>query len=136
MTVESSHPVRIAIAVVEQDGRFLIGRRPSDTVLAGLWEFPGGKINPGETPQAAAARECLEETGLAVDVIGQYEQVDYHYDHGQVNLHFFRCVPQDPRQAPDSRFRWVLAGELVNYEFPAANAGLLAQLASGSAIAQ
>jgi mutator protein MutT len=127
---------RIAIAVVEQDGRFLIGRRPAGTVLPGLWEFPGGKIQPDETPAAAAVRECLEETGLAVRVIGQYEQVDYEYEHANVQLHFFRCAPQDPRQSPDPRFRWVLAAELVRYEFPAANATLVAQLATGAASAR
>ena len=53
-------PVEIAIAVVEHEGRFLIGLRPPGAPLAGLWEFAGGKLEPGETPQMAAARECLE----------------------------------------------------------------------------
>ena len=52
----SAAEVRIAIAVIEQDGHFLIGKRPCGEPLAGLWEFPGGKIEPGETPQAAAAQ--------------------------------------------------------------------------------
>ncbi len=104
MKTESATPVLIAIAVVEQDGNFLIGRRPTGSVLAGLWEFPGGKIHSGETPAAAAARECLEETGLAVDVVYEYPRVDHRYEHGPVALHFFRCRSQDPSQAPDRAF--------------------------------
>ena len=58
----------IAIAIVEYDGLFLVGQRPPDVPLAGLWEFPGGKVQAGETPEAAAARECFEETGLTAQV--------------------------------------------------------------------
>src|SRR5437764_2006476 len=59
-------PTPIAVAVVEKDGHFLVGQRPEGVSLAGLWEFPGGKIEPGESPEAAAVRECLEETGVDV----------------------------------------------------------------------
>ena len=68
-------PTDIAIAVVEQHGQFLIGQRPADVALGGLWEFPGGKVEPGELPVNAAIRECLEETGLVVRIsklIGVY----------------------------------------------------------------
>ncbi len=128
MSIKTKSPVRIAVAVVERDGQFLIGRREAGTVLSGLWEFPGGKIEPGEAPAAAAARECREETGLAVNVIDEYEPVEHQYDHARVELHFFRCTPSDPQQTPNSRFRWVPAAALVEYEFPAANSALIAQL--------
>lgn len=58
-------PTPIAIAVVQHADQFLIGQRPAGLVLSGYWEFPGGKIQLGETPEAAAVRECLEETGLS-----------------------------------------------------------------------
>jgi len=120
--------VRIAIAVVEHQGRFLVGHRPSGGPLAGLWEFPGGKIEPGETPQAAAARECLEETGLAVEVGQAYEEVLHRYEHAAVRLIFFACRPIDePKNLPE-RFRWVAARELADYAFPAANARLIERL--------
>jgi mutator protein MutT len=61
----SESRVEIAVAVVEHQGRFLIGKRPDDAALGGYWEFPGGKVEQGESPADAAIRECLEETGVA-----------------------------------------------------------------------
>lgn len=123
----------IAIAVVEQDGRFLIGQRPAGVALAGLWEFPGGKIEPGETPEIAAVRECLEETGLAVEVVGTYPLHDHHYDHGAVRLQFFRCRPFDRLSEPNPPFRWVEREDLTAYEFPRGNDQLLTLLAGQTA---
>ena len=60
------NPVRVAIAIVEQNGQFLVGVRPESVPLAGLAEFPGGKVHDDETAAAAAVRECREETGLQV----------------------------------------------------------------------
>ena len=62
------HPVRVAIAIVEQNGQFLVGVRPESVPLAGFAEFPGGKVHDDETAAAAAVRECHEETGLQVVV--------------------------------------------------------------------
>jgi 8-oxo-dGTP diphosphatase len=122
---------QIAVAVVEREGRYLIGLRPEGAPLAGYWEFPGGKVRVGETPEAAAARECLEETGLVVRVLREYPLVDHTYEHAAVCLHFFACEVVE--QAVDSlpaRFRWVTCAELSDYKFPPANAALLAQLQS------
>ena len=119
-------PTPIAIAVVEHEGRFLIGQRPAGVPLAGLWEFPGGKIQPGETPEAAAVRECLEETGLAVEPLFRYPDHIEHYDHGQVTLHFIACRLVDPAQAvAEPPFHWVSRLELADFAFPSGNAGLL-----------
>ena len=123
-------PTRIAIAVVEHDGRYLIGRRGEGAPLAGLWEFPGGKIQAGETAELAAARECLEETGLAVEVGPAYPSVSHQYAHGEVALEFFACRPLEPARIPKAPFRWVLAADLGDYEFPEANGGLVAYLKS------
>jgi mutator protein MutT len=123
-------PRPIAIAVVEQQGQFLIGRREAGVALAGLWEFPGGKVEAGETPAAAAVRECREETGLSVVVVGEYDRARHSYAHGEVELHFFACRPVEPGQTPHARFRWVAAAELSRYEFPAANAALVKRLAA------
>ena len=117
--------VDIAIAVVERDGRFLIGKRGERDVLAGYWEFPGGKIERGESPAEAAIRECLEETGLAIRVTGQYATIVHDYDHGNVRLHFLACATDGQLAPLPASFRWVPKNELPSYRFPPANAGLL-----------
>ncbi len=126
-------PTPIAIAVVEHDGRFLIGQRPPGVALAGLWEFPGGKIEQGETPEAAAIRECLEETGLRVEPLFRYPDHVHAYDHAQVVLHFIACRPVgDPSSLLRNQFRWVAREELPNYDFPEGNRRLLQELLVGS----
>jgi len=125
----SSQPIKqIAIAVVEHENRFLIGQRPDGVALAGLWEFPGGKMQSGESPEQAAVRECLEETGLVVQPKSRYPQHQHAYTHDTVQLHFIACQPLDPLAVPLAPFRWVQRGELDQYEFPAGNAELLKQL--------
>jgi mutator protein MutT len=120
---------QIAIAVVEHDDRFLIGRRPEGAVLAGMWEFPGGKVRPGETPEQCALRECREETGLDVTVIGSFPDCIHEYDYGTVHLHFLRCRPHDSKPAvPRAPFCWVFRSQLPHYEFPTANLEVLRML--------
>jgi 8-oxo-dGTP diphosphatase len=121
--------VEIAIAVVAHNGRYLIGLRPEGVPLAGYWEFPGGKVRPGESPSDAAVRECLEETGIRVRVLDEYPQSTHDYEHAAVCLHFFACEPLlSPPAALPSRLRWATAAELDAYTFPPANAALLARL--------
>jgi len=119
-------PTPIAITVVEHEGQFLIGQRPAGVALAGLWEFPGGKIQPGESPEAAAVRECVEETGLLVEPLFRYPDRVQWYDHDRVELFFIACrlspaAPLPPREP----FRWVPRDRLKDYEFPAGNTALL-----------
>ena len=123
--------IEIAVAVVADEGRFLIGRRGDDVPLAGLWEFPGGKIQPGESPVDAAVRECLEETGLLVRVRGRYPEARHDYEHASVRLHFFASVGIEQQSPLPRRFRWVAAAELSQFAFPPANAGLLSLLTAG-----
>jgi 8-oxo-dGTP diphosphatase len=130
-TAERPHQ-QIAVAVVEHDGKFLVGMRGPGKPLAGFSEFPGGKIHSGETPAEAAARECREETGLSVVVGEPYPTVEHDYPHSRLTLHFFRCTLANPagNASPVEPFRWVNSAELIRLEFPAANRSLLAELAA------
>ncbi len=123
------NPTSIAVAVVEYAGTFLVGVRPGGAVLAGYWEFPGGKVRAGETPEQAAARECREETGLDVELGEAYPEVLHQYEHGCVRLCFFAARPTNPATEPCPPFRWVPREELASLRFPEANAALLASLA-------
>ena len=123
-----SEETAIAVAVVEQDDHLLIGPRPAGVPLAGCWEFPGGKIQPGETPAQAAVRECQEETGLQVRALGSYLTHVQHYEHGCLRLHFIRCQPIDDRPTAAQPFVWVPRSALSQYTFPAGNRRLLERL--------
>jgi 8-oxo-dGTP diphosphatase len=126
------HPrTDIAIAVVEHEGRYLIGLREAGVPLAGCWEFPGGKVKPHESPAAAAVRECLEETGLEVRVEREYPIAEHDYPHARVRLHFFACARLSHERPLPERFRWVGADELSQFAFPPANAPLLSLLTAG-----
>lgn len=127
----SQTPTEIAIAVVEHNGRFLVGRRPDDVALGGLWEFPGGKVEGDETAAAAARRECLEETGLLVEIRAQFPSRVQQYDHDRLKLHFFDCVPVAVNQKPKPPFRWIARSDLADCEFPSGNRGILDLLLSG-----
>ncbi|MEX2027030.1 MAG: (deoxy)nucleoside triphosphate pyrophosphohydrolase [Pirellulaceae bacterium] len=115
-------PTPIAIAVViDPKGLVLIGQRPAGVALAGYWEFPGGKMEPGEMPDAAAKRECLEETGLTVAPYRRYLPEVHEYEHGAVELNFVWCLPHGSSFVPREPYQWVPIAELRHYEFPAGN---------------
>jgi len=123
-----SKPVHIAVAVVERGPDVLIGRRPLEVPLGGLWEFPGGKLRPGETPDNAACRECQEETGLEIRILRYLKTVDHSYPHGNLRLHFLLAEPLDADRHPAEPFRWVPRAVLSQYTFPPANAAIVDQL--------
>lgn len=129
------HRVKIALAVcVAPDGRILVARRTRNSDLGGLWEFPGGKIGPGEDPQVAAIRELTEETGVQARPARPLGPFDWDYPH--VRLRFFPLLCElngDPAAATGlqgQEVRWVAPPDLPALAFPPANADLVNSLAS------
>ena len=122
-------PVVVAAAVIEHDGRFLLTRRLEGTHLAGRWEFPGGKCEPGETPPQALARELEEELAVPV-AFGQRILVTTHgYDERTVELHFYETrLLGTPTPQLGQQMRWASREELNQLDFPAADAALIALL--------
>lgn len=103
--------------------RYLISRRPDGTHLAGSWEFPGGKVEPGEAPDSALARELAEELGIEVEV-GNIFAVGHHvYERREVILLVYdaRLVAGEPSCLEVAEFKWVTAAELVEIPLPPAD---------------
>ncbi len=121
----------IAIGLVFDDqGRVLIQRRPEDKMLGGLWEFPGGKQEPGETLEETCRRELREELGIEVTTGGLFHRVNHTYTHLKVTLHAFRCQLTSGKPVPceGQPIRWVKLPELDGYAFPRANRRLIEAL--------
>ncbi|MFM7057403.1 MAG: NUDIX domain-containing protein [Planctomycetota bacterium] len=124
---------RIGIAVVRHGDLFLVGTRPHHVPLPGYSEFPGGKCEIDELPIACAVRECLEETGIAVEPVSHLATLPWSYPHGDVELHFWLChcleVAHDATPpTPAQPFRWLSATDLKVECFPPANATVVRQL--------
>jgi 8-oxo-dGTP diphosphatase len=116
--------IRVVAAVIEQQGRFLITQRRTTGVLAGLWEFPSGKVEPGETDEAALRRELQERVGVDVNVGGSTAHRTHRYDGYVVELVLYRASithSQEPRPIRVADVRWVAPQELENYAFPPAD---------------
>jgi A/G-specific adenine glycosylase len=113
----------VAVGVVRRRGKILITKRPAAGLLGGLWEFPGGKLNEGETPKEACLREMFEEVGLCVSVGSLIAVVKHAYTHFKIILYAFNCTSEKGSvllNGPEA-FRWVRPAELSRYPFPKAN---------------
>ncbi|MDX1967060.1 MAG: (deoxy)nucleoside triphosphate pyrophosphohydrolase [Planctomycetaceae bacterium] len=122
----SHSPLRVGIAIVVHDGRYLVGVRPEGKSLAGYSEFPGGKCEPGESSDICAIRECFEETGLIVIADELLLEHRHRYPHGELDLGFWRCrVAEGYSTEAQNGFRWVPLDEVLTLKFPEANAPVL-----------
>lgn len=119
--------VEIAIGLIRREGLLLIARRPEGVHLAGLWEFPGGKIAPGESAEAAVIREADEELGVRIAVEGEREAIEFSYPERRVRLRVLDCrwVEGEPETRGCAEWRWVAPADLARYEFPPANRPLI-----------
>lgn len=121
---------RIGIAVVECAGRYLVGIRGPDVLLAGYAEFPGGKCLEGESPEDCAVRECHEESELLVTVDRLLLRREHSYPHATVDLYFVLCRPSTAASVSDEHrgFRWIPREQLASLKFPEANEPLILML--------
>jgi A/G-specific adenine glycosylase len=121
--------VRAAVVVLEdRRGRWLVQRRAPRGLLGGLWEFPGGKVEPGESPQRAASRELFEETGVRAGRLRSVGTVRHAYSHFSVDLHVFRGRPFPPVPRARPGRRWVTPDELRRLAIPKATEKAVALL--------
>lgn len=122
--------IRVVGAMIEQDGRYLITQRPPRATLPLLWEFPGGRVEPGETDEIALARELREEMGIGVEVGERSIHVEHSYEDYDIDFCVYRCrLTQGPVQnLRVHAHRWVLPEELDDYEFPPADEKSIAKL--------
>lgn len=121
----------IAVGVVrDRDARIFIQQREAESMLGGLWEFPGGKVEEGETAEDACRREVAEETGMDVEVVGPITTIKHAYSHFRITMHAFDCALLSAKSAGDNQpYAWIAREEFAEYAFPRANRKLLDLLA-------
>jgi mutator protein MutT len=125
-------PIDVAAALIFHTGKLLITQRRPDDHLPNLWEFPGGKVEPGETFQTCLTREIREELGIEISVGELVADLTHTYPEKTVRLCFFDCRlifgVATPIHVQD--LRWITRDQLRNFQFPDADAKLIEQLSS------
>ncbi len=128
------HVIEVSAALIFHRGKLLITQRHARSHLGGLWEFPGGKREPGETFEQCLVREIREELGVEISVGELFEEIRHDYPEKSVHLKFYRCtlLSGDPQPLDCAAVRWIKKTRLADFEFPAADAQLLEKLKSPS----
>ncbi len=123
-------PVDVVAALIWEKDRFLICQRPANKARGLLWEFVGGKVEPGETMQQALERECMEELAIVVNVGGQFMQVIHDYPDMLIRLTLFHCVIPEgfPQALEHNDIRWIRSTEIDQYDFCPADADILKEI--------
>lgn len=122
--------IRVVAAVMERDGRYLITQRRPGAVLPGMWEFPGGRCEDGETDAEALRREVLERLGAQIDVGQLISFVSHPYEHYTVDLYLYECrlITEKLESRAVHDFRWVTSSEFDQYPFTPADEASMTQL--------
>lgn len=121
----------IGVGIIErEDGKLLIALRPEHVMLGGLWEFPGGKQEKGETIQQTVERELREELGVKVHAYKEFMSLKHTYSHFSITMHAWFCtlISGTPQAKSSQKIRWVDKSELEEYPFPKANKVLTEKL--------
>ncbi|UCH80803.1 MAG: 8-oxo-dGTP diphosphatase MutT [Nitrospiraceae bacterium] len=126
--------IKVAAAIIEKDEKILIARRQKDDPLKDKWEFPGGKIQEGETPEQCLKREIREELDIEIAVGDLLYSTKYKYRHIAVELFFYRTVycEGEVKLIEHRDIRWVEKRNLRNYDVPEANVPVLEILERGN----
>src|SRR5262245_34601302 len=129
--IVANSTVLVAAGVLERDGRILAARRKKGSHLEGRWEFPGGKVEPGESPEEGLVRELEEEIGVTVRPRGILEVVFHRYPEKSVLLLFYRCelIEGEPRAVECDEVRWVPVAELPSLDWAPADVPFIRKLA-------
>ena len=119
--------VEVAAGLIAHEGRYLITRRKAGVHLGGMWEFPGGKREPGETLEQCLHRELWEELNVAVEAPIPFQTVRHEYPEKTVELHFFHCriVSGEATALDCAELRWVYPHEMAAFEFPSADHAII-----------
>jgi len=121
-----------AVVLVDTDGRVLLAQRPEGKQMAGLWEFPGGKVDPGETPEAALIRELREELGIdvAASCLAPFTFASHAYPDFHLLMPLYVCRKWSgiPMAREGQRLTWVRPARLAEYPMPPADKPLIAML--------
>ncbi len=131
---ESRKPLphkQIGVAVItDEQGKILIDRRKQEGLLGGLWEFPGGKIEPEETVEDCVSREIKEELDIEIEVGDRLITIEHAYTHFKVTLNVFNCkhLSGDPKPIECDEVKWVTLDEIDEYPFPKANSQIIAAM--------
>jgi len=122
--------IDVVAAIIRKDGEILITQRLDNVHLARFWEFPGGKVEAGESFEVALQREIQEELGIKIRVKDEFLTLDHDYPAKSVRLHFFNCtvLQGDPKAIDVADLRWVTPHDIGNYQFPPADAELISKL--------
>ncbi len=123
----------VVAAVIEREGRVLICQRPAHKARGLLWEFAGGKVEPGETKAQALARECREELGITVEPSEVFLEVTHAYPDLTVHLTVLRAglAEGEPQLLEHAELRWVTAAELPGFAFCPADGAIVQKLRQG-----
>ena len=124
--------IEVSAALIFHGGKLLITQRHAKSHLGGLWEFPGGKREPGETFEQCLVREISEELGVKIAVGPLFEEIVHDYPEKSVHLKFFICglLAGEPQALDCAAVQWVTKDGLDDFDFPAADERLLVKLKS------